>query len=59
MEKQANKARKLGAFVGYFTPFFLFIGPILIVMGIGTSFWGLIGAVLLGFGLFDRSFGKR
>jgi len=59
MKKQANETKKLGAFVGHFAPFFLFIGPILIVVGIGAGFWGLIGAILLGFGLLDMSFRIR
>jgi hypothetical protein len=59
MKKQANETQKLGAFVRHFAPFFLFIGPILIVVGIGASFWGLIGAILLGFGLLDMSFRRR
>ena len=43
--------KDLGQFVGFCTPGLLFLGPVLLAVGVDANWLGLIGGVLFGFGL--------
>jgi len=43
--------KDLGQFVGFCTPGLLFLGPVLLAVDIDANPLGLIGGIILGFGL--------
>jgi len=50
--KQPPRYRSFGVFVRRYSPYFLLIGPIFMAAGLGANAVGIIGAAMLGTGLY-------